>query len=86
MFLLVSSRQLLVPLRPINLVKTYLDSCANTNFLSGLHNCLEFCQTYPLLFISGYANTENVFYCLIFLALQCIPHTNKFSESVVISA
>ena len=32
-------------------------------FVSGLHNCLEFSQ--PVLFISGYANTENVFYCLI---------------------
>ena len=44
MFVQVSSRQLFVLLQPINLVKTYLDSCANTDFLSGLHNCLEFCQ------------------------------------------
>ena len=29
------------------------------DFVSGLHNCLEFSQ--PL---SGHANTENVFYCL----------------------
>ena len=33
------------------------------DFVSGLHNCLEFSQTF-LVFISGYANTENVFYRL----------------------
>ena len=33
------------------------------DFVSGLHTCLEFSQ--PLSgFISGYANTEKVFYCL----------------------
>ena len=32
------------------------------DFVSGLHKCLEFSQ--PLVFMSGYANTENVFYCL----------------------
>ena len=31
---------------------------------NNLHNCLEFSQPRPLMFISGYANTENVFYCL----------------------
>ena len=30
------------------------------DFVSGLHNCLAT----PLVVISGYANTENVFYCL----------------------
>ena len=35
MFLQVSSRQLFVPLQPINLVKTYLDSYANTDLHSG---------------------------------------------------
>ena len=30
--------------------------------VEGLHNCLEFSQ--PLVFTSGYANTENVFYRL----------------------
>ena len=44
MFLQVSSRQLFVPLQPINLVKTYLDRYANTDLHSGLHNCLEFSQ------------------------------------------
>ena len=44
MFLQVSSRQLFIPLRPINLVKTYLDSYANADLHLGLHNCLEFCQ------------------------------------------
>ena len=34
------------------------------DFVSCLHNCREFSQT-SLVFISGYANTENVFYCLI---------------------
>ena len=34
------------------------------DLVSCLHNCREFSQT-SLVFISGYANTENVFYCLI---------------------
>ena len=34
------------------------------DFVSCLHNCREFSQT-SLEFISGYANTENVFYCII---------------------
>ena len=86
MFLQVSSRQLFVPLQPINLVKTYLDSYANTDLHSGLHNCLEFCQ--PLQCLHRTTQTRKTFsiYCLIFMALQCIPHTNKFSESAVIGA
>ena len=83
MFLQVSSRQLFVPLQPINLVKTYLDSYANIDFLSDLHNCLEFCQ--PLYCLYQAMQTRKVSYCLIFMALQCIP-ANKFSESAVISA
>ena len=34
------------------------------DFVSCLHNCREFSQT-SLVFMSGYANTENVFYCII---------------------
>ena len=33
------------------------------DFISGLHKLSRILQT-PLVFISGYANTENVFYCL----------------------
>ena len=32
------------------------------DFISGLHNCLEFSQQPPITFISCYANMENVFY------------------------
>ena len=35
------------------------------DFVSGVHNCLESVLPAPLVFLSGYANTENVFYCLI---------------------
>ena len=49
MFLQVSSRQLFVPLQPINLVKTYLDSYANTDLHSG-------CIT-----VSNSANPSNVY-------------------------
>ena len=34
------------------------------DYVSGLHNFLEFRLPTPLVFISGYASTENVFYCL----------------------
>ena len=34
------------------------------DFVSGLHNCLEFILPTPLVFISSYAKTENFFYCL----------------------
>ena len=33
------------------------------DFVSGLRNYLEFSQP-RLVFLSGYANTENLFYCL----------------------
>ena len=61
------------------------------DFVSGLHNCLEFSES-PLVFISGkshnrtimalvsgYANTENVFYCLT-VSME-LPYSNK-SESI----
>ena len=32
------------------------------DFISGLHNCLEFSQQPPITFISRYANMENVFH------------------------
>ena len=48
-------------------------------FVSGLHNCLEFSQP-PLVFISGYANTENAFYCLnnIIKAINAAVNYLKF--------
>ena len=32
------------------------------DFVCGLHNCPEFFR-HPLVFITGHANTEDVFYC-----------------------
>ena len=37
--------------------------------VEGLHNCLEFSQPLSCFNISGYANTENVFYCLILICV-----------------
>ena len=45
-------------------IKHKLVVCGLTNNVTGPTNCLEFSQ-HPLFCISGYANTENVFYCLI---------------------
>ena len=45
------------PLDSLFVMKTY-------DFVAGLHNCLEFDLPTPIVFISGYAKTENVFYCL----------------------
>ena len=52
------------------------------DFVSGLHNCLEFSQP-PLVFISGYANTENVFYCLIGMMqyADVSPNTARRTDS-----
>ena len=44
------------------------------DFVSGLHNCLEFSQ---LLLISGYANTENVLYCLNVKQEGCIKTSGQ---------
>ena len=41
----------------------FLTVIQTLDFVSGLHKLSQILQT-PLVFISGYANTENVFYCL----------------------
>ena len=55
------------------------------DFVSGLHNLLSRILPTPLVFISGYANTENVFYCLkynyyILIYLQALLHYKYYSE------